>query len=186
MINLEKKSAINLTKSAPGLNNLRAGLSWDETKSGSKSADVDVSVFMLNDNNKIPGEGFFVFYNNLVSSDGSVMHTGDNRTGAAEGDDESINICLSKISNDIQHVLLAISIHNSSDGFNFGNVRNASVRLYNLDSNETICEYKLTEDHPDADSIIIGSFDRNGSDWKFEAMVHSFNGGLSACLEFYS
>jgi tellurium resistance protein TerD len=187
MINLEKKSSISLTKQAPGLNNVRAGLSWDSSTINGKEADADVSVFMLDANSKIPSEGYFVFYNNLKSADGAVVHNGDARNGAADGDDESVNVTLSKISPDISFILLAVSIHNSDQGFNFGNTKNASVRLYNQDNNELICEYKLTEEHPDADSIIIGSFFRgDAGEWKFEAMVNSFSGGLGACLEVYS
>jgi tellurium resistance protein TerD len=187
MITLEKKTSISLTKQVPGLNNVRAGLSWDSTSIGGKDADADVSVFMLNADSKIPNDGFFVFYNNLKSTDGAVTHNGDARDGAADGDDESINITLSKISPDISFILLAVSIHNSNEGFNFGNTKNASVRLYNQDTNETICQFKLTEEHPNADSIIIGNFYRGeANEWKFEAMTNSFNGGLAACLAIYS
>jgi tellurium resistance protein TerD len=187
MINLEKKTSISLTKQVPGLNNVRAGLSWDSTTINGKEADADVSVFMLNANSKIPNDGYFVFYNNLRSADGAITHNGDARDGAAEGDDESINITLSRISPEIEYILLAVSIHNADEGFNFGNTRNASVRLYNQDTNQTICEYRLTEQHPNADSIIIGSFYRGETgEWKFEAMVNSFQGGLQACLDIYS
>ena len=186
MISLEKKSPINLTKQAPGLNNIRVGLSWDEHLINGKSADADSSVFMIGENGKIPSEGYFVFYNNLISADGAIQHHGDNRTGAGDGDDESLDICLSKISIEIQQILIAISIHNAEEGFNFGNTKNASVRLYNMDTNSGICEYQLTEDHPQSDSIIIGRFFRNGSDWQFEAMTTSFTGGLQACLNSYA
>jgi tellurium resistance protein TerD len=115
------------------------------------------------------------------------MHNGDARAGDADGDDESVNITLSKISPEINFILLAVSIHNSSEGFNFGNTKNAKIRLFNEDNGAQICEFKLMEEHPDADSIIIGSFFRGEQgEWKFEAMVNSFNGGLKACLEVYS
>lgn len=186
MINLEKKSAISLTKQAPGLNEVRVGLSWDSSVINSKEADADVSVFMLNENSKIPGEGFFVFYNNLKSSDGAVIHKGDARSGEKDGDDEEISINLSKISPEIYYVLVAITIHNSKEGFNFGNTTNTQIKLYNDITGEKICAFKLTEEHPEADSIIIGSFCRGEQgEWKFEAMVNSFNGGLEACLGIY-
>ena len=69
----------------------------------------------------------------------------------------------------------------------FINTKNAQIRLFNEDNNQQICEFKLMEEHPDADSIIIGSFYRGEQgEWKFEAMVNSFNGGLAACLAAYS
>ena len=187
MINLEKKSSISLTKQVPGLNNVRAGLSWDSAKINGQEADADVSIFMLNENSKIPNEGYFVFYNNLNSADGAVLHNGDARTGESDGDDESVNITLSKIAPEISFILLAVSISNSDKGFNFGNTKNACIKLYNQDNGQQICEFKLTEEHPTADSIIIGSFFRGEQgEWKFEAMVNSFNGGLQACLDLYS
>jgi tellurium resistance protein TerD len=186
MISLEKKSPINLTKKVPGLNNIRIGLSWDEHLINGKSADADSSVFMLGENGKIPNDGYFVFYNNLISADGAVKHHGDNRTGAGDGDDESVDINLSKVSTEIQQILMAISIHNSDEGFNFGNTKNASVRLYNMDTNEGICEFQLTEEFPDSDSIIMGRLYRDAAEWKFEVMVTVFNGGLQACLNSYA
>jgi tellurite resistance protein TerA/tellurium resistance protein TerD len=81
---------------------------------------------------------------------------------------------------------MAISIHNSDEGFNFGNTKNASVRLYNMDTNEGICEFQLTEEFPDSDSIIMGRLYRDASEWKFEVMVTVFNGGLQACLNSYA
>ena len=86
MINLEKKKPFNLSKAAPGLNQVKVGLSWDP--SGDVEVDADASVFMLNESGKIPGETFFVFFNNLASGDGAVVHSGDNRTGEGDGDDE--------------------------------------------------------------------------------------------------
>ena len=87
-INLEKNSSINLTNAEPGLTNLHIGLGWDAEDSNGNAIDCDVSVFMLDQNAKIPGDGFFVFYNNLSSSDGSTIHQGDNLDGSGDGDDE--------------------------------------------------------------------------------------------------
>ena len=94
MLNLEKKKPLNLSKAVPGLNQVKVGLSWDSRIDG-QNADADASVFMLNDQGKIPSDNYFVFYNNLKSIDGSVTHSGDNTTGAGDGDDEEITINLS-------------------------------------------------------------------------------------------
>ena len=64
MINLEKKQPISLTKQAPGLNEVKVGLSWDDTKLNGQSPDADASLFMLGENGKIPSDDYFVFYNN--------------------------------------------------------------------------------------------------------------------------
>ena len=71
-------------------------------------------------------------------------------------------------------------------GFHFGNVNNASVRVYNSSNNEVICQYKLTESYDGLDSLVIGRFFRNGTEWEFEAMGQAFGGGLGATVELYS
>jgi tellurium resistance protein TerD len=186
MITLEKKKPLNLSKSAPGLSKIRVGLSWDESNIGGASPDCDASVFMLGSNGKIPDESYFVFFNNLQSGDGSVQHTGDNRTGAGDGDDESINIDLARVSSNVDQLLFAITIHNMSDGFHFGNVTNASVRVYNAGTGSTICEYRLSENYPYFDAMIIGRCYRNGAEWEFEGMGQAYAGGLQAAVDLYA
>lgn len=186
MINLEKKQKIDLTKKDPGLKLVRIGLSWDEIQLNGQSPDADASLFMLNENSKLPSDDCFIFYNNLVSPDSSVKHNGDNRTGAGEGDDETIDIDLTKVDSGVVQLLFAVTIHNSDKGFNFGNTKNASVRVYNNAKNQAICQYQLAEEFPDCDSLILGRLFRNGSEWEFEAMGSAFSGGLEACLEMYN
>jgi tellurium resistance protein TerD len=71
-------------------------------------------------------------------------------------------------------------------GFNFGNVRNASVRVYDSANNSIICQYQLSESFGDCDSLIIGRMYRTGSEWEFEAMGQAYGGGLGATVELYS
>ena len=96
-VNLTKGGRISLNKEAPGLKKILIGLGWDTNASDTGADfDLDASVFLLDSNAKVANEKDFVFYNNLSSSDGSVVHTGDNRTGEGDGDDESIKVDLSK------------------------------------------------------------------------------------------
>jgi tellurium resistance protein TerD len=185
MINLQKKQSINLAKAAPSINNIRVGLSWDDAQLNGQSPDCDVSIFMLGDNGKIPGEQFFVFYNNLVSGDGAVRHNGDNRSGVGEGDDETIDITLQSISPSIAQIIFTISINNSAVGFNFSSVANASVRVYNSSNNQIICQYKLAESFPNSDTLNIGRCYRSGNEWEFEAMGQDYTGGLETALALY-
>jgi tellurium resistance protein TerD len=184
MINLEKKKPFNLNKQAPGLKQVKVGLSWDPTADG-RSPDADASVFMLNEMGKIPAEDFFVFYNNLTSGDGSVVHSGDNRTGAGDGDDEEININLSRLSIEVVQIMVVITINNIEEGFHFGNVLNPAVRIYNTGTGEIICQYELNESFNGCDSLIIGRFFRSGSEWEFEAMGQAYGGGLQATVDLY-
>jgi tellurium resistance protein TerD len=185
MINLEKKKTVNLSKQVPGLNQVKVGLSWDPTSDG-RSADADASLFLLNENGKIPSEGYFVFYNNPVSEDGSAVYSGDNRTGAGDGDDEEININLSSVSSNVVQIMIVVSIHNKEEGFHFGNVLNSSVRVYNKVNGEILCQYQLAEAYNSCDSLILGRFYRSGSEWEFEALGQAFEGGLAATVELYT
>ncbi len=165
---------------------VRVGLSWDDNKINGESPDCDVSAFMLGSNGKIPSDDCFVFYNNLLSGDGSVRHSGDNRTGAGEGDDETIEINLPSVNSAITQIIFTISINNSASGFNFSTVSNASVRVYNGTSNQILCQYTLAEAFAGADTLNIGRVFRNGNEWEFEAMGDPYSGGLSAALELFN
>lgn len=185
MINLDKKKPFNLNKEVPGLNHVKVGLSWDPTSAG-LSPDADASVFMLDATGKIPSEGYFVFYNNLTSADGAVVHSGDNRTGEGDGDDEEVTINLSKVSPSIVEIVFVISIHNKDEGFHFGNVLNSSVRVYNLANGSSLLQYKIDEALNNCDSLSICRFFRNGNEWEFEGGGEASNGGLGAAVEKYT
>ena len=132
-VNLTKGGRISLNKEAPGLKKILIGLGWDTNASDTGADfDLDASVFLLDSNAKVANEKDFVFYNNLSSSDGSVVHTGDNRTGEGDGDDESIKVDLSKISSSIKEIAIVVTIHEAAQRKqNFGMVRNAFIRLVN-------------------------------------------------------
>lgn len=186
-IDLKKKQPYDLTKRETGLRKLLAGLSWDKSVVGGVPADCDVSVFMLTEGNKVPGDGYFVFYNNLASEDGAVRHSGDNRDGAGAGDDEAIELDLSKITSEVVQLIFAVTIHESeARGHHFGNVRNASIRLVNAANNKEICKFTLTEQFGDADAMLLGRLFRDDKEWKFEAMGDPFGGGLAALVDLYT
>nr|WP_315015333.1 TerD family protein [uncultured Campylobacter sp.] len=81
-VNLSKGGRVSLSKEAPGLSKILVGLGWDTNTSDTGAEfDLDASAFLVGASGKVENEKNFVFYNNLVSADGSVVHTGDNRTG---------------------------------------------------------------------------------------------------------
>ncbi|MBW8901655.1 MAG: TerD family protein, partial [Massilia sp.] len=89
-ISLQKGGNVNLSKEAPGLSKMVVGLGWDVRSTDGAAFDLDGAVFLLSNAGKVRSDADFVFYNNLKSVDGSVVHSGDNRTGAGEGDDETV------------------------------------------------------------------------------------------------
>ena len=185
-ISLEKKNPISLVKEKPGLQNIIAGLGWDEATINGKAVDCDVSVFLLGMDGKLVSDEHFVFYNNLTSPDGAVVHTGDNTDGDGDGDDESIKINLSKIDARVEYLYFAITIHESDlRGHHFGNVENSFINIRNESDNSILCQYKLNENFDGQDSLLIASLSRNEGAWNIEALGQAFSGGLSTLTELY-
>jgi tellurium resistance protein TerD len=183
-INLEKGDSISLDKVAPGLSNIHVGLGWDVN--ASHTVDCDVSVFMINDEFKIPSNGFFVFYNNLKSQDGAVVHMGDNTTGDGEGDDEVININLNSIDSQVTQMIFVVTIHKAAEkGLHFGMIDNAFIRIENKYTGEEMCRYSLNSQFAGSDSVQIGRVYRYDGSWHFEAMGEGYSGGLGAVLNIY-
>lgn len=184
-INLEKGASISLEKVSPGLSNLHIGLGWDVNES--YGIDCDVSVFMINDNYKIPANGFFVFFNNLKSQDGSVTHMGDNTTGAGEGDDEVINVSLNNVDAQISQMIFVVTIHKAAEkGLHFGMIDNAFIRVQNRDTGEELCRYTLNSEFSGSDSVQIGRVYKYDGSWHFEAMGEGCSGGLPTLLGLYN
>lgn len=182
---------INLTKggnaSIGSLQKFVVGMGWDtnQTDSG-MDFDLDASAFMLNAVGKILSEGHFVFYNNLKSPEGCVEHTGDNQTGAGDGDDESIRVDLSKLPASCEKITFVVTIHDAdSRRQNFGQVRNAFVRVYDPSTNEEILKYDLGEDFSIETAVEFGEIYRKDGAWKFKAIGTGYAGGLQKFVDKY-
>lgn len=184
---LSKGQRVDLTKTNPGLTKAIIGLGWDTNKySGGNDFDLDASAFLADANGKVTQDQDFVFYNNLKSPDGGVEHTGDNRTGEGEGDDEQIVIHFSKLSSHIERVGIAVTIHDAdARSQNFGQVANAFVRVVNPETNEEILRYDLGEDFSVETAVVVCELYRHEGEWKFNAIGSGFSGGLAALCRNY-
>ena len=181
-ISLSKGQKVDLTKTNPGLSKVIVGLGWDTNRyDGGKDFDLDTSVFLLGDNGKVGSDSDFIFYNNATGGNGSVVHTGDNRTGAGDGDDEQTNIDLNNVPAAVQRITFAITIHDAeSRSQNFGQVSNAYVRILNGDSNQELIRYDLGEDFSIETALVVGELYRHNGEWKFSAIGSGFQGGLTS------
>jgi tellurium resistance protein TerD len=183
--------AINLQKgqresiSAP---KFTIGLGWDTNSSSTGSNfDLDASVFILGQNKKLISDQHFVFYNNLKSPDGSVEHTGDNITGDGDGDDEQIIVDLSKIDGLIDEICVVVTIHEAnSRKQNFGQVRNAFIRIFDTSTSEVILMFELDEDFSVETAVEFGRIYKKGIEWKFEALGIGMKGGLEDYIKKYN
>ena len=186
-INLSKGQKVDLTKGNAGLDSILVGLGWDTNKyDGGHEFDLDVSVFMTGDNGKVENETNFVFYNNPQDRAGSVIYSGDNRTGEGEGDDESVKVTLSKVPANVQKISFTVTIHEAdARGQNFGQVSNAYIRIVDTAKNEELLRYDLGEDYSIETAIVVAELYRHNGEWKFAAVGSGFQGGLAAlCRNF--
>ncbi len=178
-ISLAKGGNVNLSKEAPGLKKILIGLGWDLRATDGAAFDLDASIFLLKEDGKVRSDSDFVFYNNKKSADGSVEHTGDNLTGAGEGDDESIKVNLETVPPEIQKMTVGVTIHEAdARKQNFGMVAKAYIRVLNADSNAEIARYDLSEDASLDTAMLFGELYRAGAEWKFKAIGQGFKGGL--------
>ncbi|HWS39760.1 MAG TPA: TerD family protein [Arenimonas sp.] len=178
-VSLQKGGNLSLTRSAPNLKRILIGLGWDARETTGDDFDLDASVFMLRENGKVSSDQDFIFYNHLKSSCGSVEHTGDNLTGEGDGDDESVKVNLEKISHSVHRIVISVTIHDaSSRRQNFGMVRDAYIRIANLDNDIEIARFDLSEDYSTETAMVFGEIYRHGVEWKFKAVGQGFSGGL--------
>jgi len=178
-VSLSKGGNVNLTKEAPGLTDVTVGLGWDARTTTGQDFDLDASALVLGADAKVLSDAHFIFYNNLVSPEGTVRHSGDIRDGAAAGDDESIQVDLATLSPQTDRVVFAVTIHEAQQrGQNFGQVSNAYIRVVNRANDAEIARYDLSEDASMEVAMIFGELYRNGSDWKFRAVGQGYATGL--------
>ncbi len=181
--------SINLTKggntSIGSLQKFVVGMGWDTNATDSGAAfDLDASAFMLNGAGKALSQNHFIFFHNLKSPEGCIEHTGDNKTGDGDGDDETIKVDLSKLPAGCESITFVVTIHEGeSRKQNFGQVRNAFVRVYNPSSNEEILKYDLGEDFSTETAIEFGSLYLKDGQWKFKAIGTGFSGGLQKFVD---
>ena len=185
-LSLSKGGNISLSKSDPGLKNILIGLGWDERATSGNDFDLDASVFMVNSEGKVRSDADFIFYGQLKSADGSVVHTGDNRTGEGEGDDEAIEVNLDGVPADIQRLVVTVTIHEADNRKqNFGMVQNAFIRVVNNDTGNEIVRYDLSEDYSTETALEFGEVYRHNGEWKFRAVGQGYAGGLLAMCQRY-
>ena len=180
-VSLVKGGNVSLTKEAPTMKVALSGLGWDARATDGQEFDLDCSVFMVGDDNKVLSDSSFIFFNNTTSACGSVVHNGDNRTGEGDGDDETVTVSFDKVPAEVKKLVFAVTIHDADvRSQNFGQVSNAYMRIVNSDNNAEIARFDLSEDASVETAMIFGELYRHNGDWKFKAVGQGFAGGLAA------
>ncbi|QCB51958.1 MULTISPECIES: TerD family protein [unclassified Rhodococcus (in: high G+C Gram-positive bacteria)] len=179
-VTLAKGGNVSLSKQAPSLTAVTIGLGWDVRSTTGGDYDLDASAIALGSNKKVLNELFFVFYNNLKSPDEAIVHTGDNRTGEGEGDDESIDIDLVALSPEIASIVFPVSIHAAEElGQNFGQVVNAFIRVVDKSDGRELARFDLSEDASTETAMVFGELYRHAEEWKFRAVGQGYASGLA-------
>jgi tellurium resistance protein TerZ len=178
-VNLQKGQKISLDKEAGGgLSRVTMGLGWDAIKSkgffgfgGGKSdaVDLDASVVMFDESNK-PVD--VIWFRQLKSKDGSIVHTGDNRTGAGDGDDEQITVDLNAVPASVKALVFTV---NSFTGQTFATVENAYCRLINASNQQEVARFNLSVTGSHSAQIMAKLY-RHGGEWKMHAIGENGNG----------
>ena len=185
-ISLSKGGNLSLSKTDPNLTKILVGLGWDERATDGAEFDLDASVFLLNSTGKVRSDADFIFYNQLKSADGSVEHTGDNRSGKGDGDDEAVKVDLSRVSPDIDKIAVTVTIHDAeARRQNFGQIANAFIRVVNDITGVEIVRFDLAEDYSTETAMVFGELYRNNGEWKFRAVGQGYAGGLRAMCHQY-
>lgn len=186
-IQLAKGQKVDLTKTNPGLTKAIIGLGWDINKyHGGDDFDLDASSFLADENDRCNSDQDFIFYNNLKHPSGAIVHTGDNRTGEGEGDDEQLIVEFSKVPANVHKIAITVTIHDAeARSQNFGQVSNAFVRLVDQVSNEELLRFDLGEDFSIETAVVVCELYRHDGEWKFNAIGSGFSGGLASLCRNY-
>lgn len=204
-ISLQKGQKIDLTKGGGGLRQVMVGLGWDEVQQsggegflsslfgGGKPQDIDcdASAILCGANGKLVGNSIqdcLVYYGNLRHFSGAIVHQGDNLTGAGDGDDEQIMVNLQGVPSSIDKIVFVVNIYDArSRNQHFGMIRNAFIRLVNMDNNTEICRYNLSDNYNSMTGLVVGEIYRKNGEWKFNAIGQPVQEAsrVDALLQFY-
>ena len=181
---LTKGGRINLTKSAPALKRVRVGLGWKEnTFDTGADFDLDASAFICktgaDGNPKLISNSHFLFYGHHNDPEGAAVHSGDELTGSAQGDDERITIELSKLHAEATEISFVVTIHDAvTRKQNFGQVSDSKITLYNDEDNTVLATYSLEDAFSNETSVQFGSLYKKDGEWLFKAVGAGFQRGL--------
>lgn len=183
-VSLSKGGNVSLSKEAPGLTEITVGLGWDARVTDGQEFDLDACVFVVGEEGRVFDDAGFIFYNNKTSADGSIVHLGDNRSGAGDGDDEQVNVELTRLPANVKKLIFAVTIHDAEGRKqSFGQVANAYIRVVNKAGGKELARYDLSEDASTETAMIFGELYRNAEEFKFKAIGQGFAGGLKALAQ---
>lgn len=185
-VQLNKGSRVNLTKDTD-LKKAMIGLGWDTNRyQGSADFDLDLVIFECDKNKRCIDENHMIFYHNLEDPEKAIKHSGDNRTGEGEGDDETAFINFKNLAENVETIVITVPIYNARENNqNFGLVDNAFIRMVNVENGEEILRYDLGEDFSTQTSVVFAEIYKVSGEWKFRAVGEGYEKELEGlCREY--
>ena len=184
---LRKGDYFDLRARHPGLRQLHVAVGWEQRGFDEDKPDVDLSCFLLNKEDQTRVDEDFVFYNASSTCEGAVKHLGDSRTGAGDGDDETIFIDLNSLPFDILKIMFVLSIYDEDrNGRRFDLIRDAFIRLVNHEDGHEIIRRNMEEDEIAGKNAVHAlCLVREGPKWYAEAPDGNGEGGLAGVASRY-
>lgn len=184
---IQKGDQIDLLQKDPGLKQIYVAAGWDHKAMEEDPVDIDLSCFLLDKNGQTRIDEDFVFYNNTNGADGAVKHMGDNRTGAGDGDDETIFLDLNGVPFDVMKIVFVLSVYDEElKGLHFGMTRNIFIRLVNRDDSTELVRLNIDDEIVDHKNVVQAwALVREGPRWVLEAMAEPVKGGHLAVAKSY-
>ena len=198
-INLQKGQKIDLSKNGvESLRSVMVGLGWDEAPRSAvffrrpQPIDCDASAILCGANGKLVNAGDItesvVYFGNLRHPSGAIVHMGDNLTGAGDGDDEQIMVNLQQIPACVNKIVFVVNIYDANvRKQHFGMIKNAFIRLVDMDTKSEICKFNLSENYNNMTGLIVGEIYRRNGAWKFNAIGQPISEAsrLQNIIDFY-
>lgn len=179
LVSLVKGEKVDITKTNPGLKIAAIGLGWD-TSGSSSTFDLDAFCLALTGGKLVDAPGHILYFGNKDIMGGALHHTGDNLTGAGNGDDETMLVNFSKLPAGVDQIIICANIYQAaSKRQNFGMVNNAFVRIYDKDTNVEIARFDLSEDASAKSGMVFGKLYLHQGEWKFQAIAELKDGDIN-------
>lgn len=187
-VSLNKGGSISLTKEAGPirLTSVLVGLGWDPQSSSGAEFDLDASALICGIDGRVLSDADFVFYGQLTSRTGAVVHNGDNRDGEGEGDDEQLTVNLELLPTTAFSIVFAVSIHEAvARDQSFGKVQNAFIRVENQADGHELARFALSDGASADTALVFGELYRDGDEWRFRAIGDGNAAGLAGVATAY-
>lgn len=192
-VNLEKGQRVDITKTNPGLKVAAIGLGWDVKAGAGDAFDLDAFGLALQGKKLKELPAHILYFGSPKTANkpqilgGALTHSGDNLTGAGEGDDETILVDFSKLPATVDEIIVCVNIYKaaSRNNQNFGQVNNAFVRIYDFDSKAEILKFDLSEDYSAFNGMVMGKLYLKDGEWKFQAVGEGKNGDINEIAQLF-